>query len=960
MHQQARLKKACHDTEDLLSAAGVRPVLFKRHSSAAGRFICVCAFWSLVLCSAPSAAATGYYQCIIKELPALVTRPEVSRLVEESLGCIGVDHISLIEGCIAAQTDSQTAICAAYNNLSHECKRFSSRCNENRVDCKKALQVVFSCVPYVSQVNDLLKSAGIDSADLLSKSLAKFDTRSASCLSGAEYVRPKNELFWDQACNDYGLTPISFYQLNSEYYDEDLYFDASGKRVESTFKTSLLQRYALAAPSRERWQRIIVSMIGLESLTLAEDPGERSAAAAMLGQHGDFSAAVKFSLLQALEDSQAAVRAAAAKALRTQGDRKPLVVYALLARLLDSSEAPEVRGNAAIALREQAITLPCAGEAENTYPLGGAENPNDLINGIPRCTIVDASLRPAPNEDDDYFFRMLKNSERCPPRTTPVTHDVFDRYQTPDEIRDFSISANLCYHRVEMRPSELAAITQSALLVAIGAESDVTAKSHMIASLRNIARGIGPNHVLIDKLRFEWAQDRDYRIRQAAVFALGKVARNEPWMLSQLIPGILAQDTSPEVRRTAIAALTEIIKPTVEATDRAFQSYNNGRNYLAGLATDCNSVKKASLSDYKFPEGTHTEFFSAGFAAAKTIYRAKICKDDPTVPIYARSSPGLGDQQVDPGLRQITIEFASALDRAELSDKISLAGKGGSIPLRLKNHQIARAPDQSVLTTVTYEFDTPLKLAEYYQIKIKKGLKATSSPSSAAGAGLNIDLNLLFKTTSNETIGATLATLMDRDPSQDVQYAAAEAFLDTNERFVIEFLVNRLRVEPVRNMSRAATYLMSDHLLYTDISRMSEDDKYEFVNRIITLTKSYIDGNEHMFLGRNPPVKDYLPIPALRDFYRLIGSLLGKNWLATENKEMLITKHELREWLLKKLTADAPYGNRAYTYYERIYYGPLRETLKDIFDKHLLVRTPQTKRVEYIIYEKKLMDESPD
>lgn len=910
-----------------------------------------------ILLGSNSAFAVGasFYQCLVKNLPTLANRPQVMEVTLQSIDCFGPDHANLAAGMAAAQSNNQALVCSSYNNLSRECKAFTRRCNENRLDCKEALDIIYSCVPYVAIVDSTLKSAGINSAEIFSQAQAAFDTKAASCVNGAEYVQPDNHLFWDRSCNDYAMAPLSFYELNEAYYDFNRYIDASGKSIEAGYKADLLNRFALSTPSNERWQRVVASMIGLESMQ-SQNPDERAAAAKMLGQHGDFSAAVKFSLLLALEDRTAAVRAEAARALRSQGDRKPLVVLSLISRILDTSENSQVRGNAAVALREQAVSFRCDKGTEVDYVMDGSEDPNDLINGIPVCYKPADNIVKSSTPEDDYFFRLINNQERCPTNASGIAHNVFDKFDSPDALKDFSISENLCFHRANMLPSKLARITATALLVATDSERDPIAKSQMVAAMRSLGDDVTQDlrSTIMSKLRTDYLVDRDYRIRRAAVFSLAKVARNESWMLDQVIPELLAADRSSDVRRTAIAALTEIAPPAAPGTDVTFMSYNNGMDYLNSLATDCLTTKKANLVRYVFASGVNADFFAAGFSTAKSLAIANLCSN-PSQPKLVSAKPQAGDADVNTNTQEITLTFANEVSRQELEQGIQLVSQGKPIALTVRKYEIIgdSAPRS---TMITFQIGESLRSAELYQIKLKKGLKAVSPSSDASESGFSENVNLLFKTSSGK-VGGKLLDMMENDPSTDVQFAAAEAFLLKNESIVIEFLISRLRTEPARTMSRSASFLTSEYVSFLDVSRMNEEDQIRFLKEVIKLTKDYIDRNERLFVPE-PPVKDYLAVPAIQDFYRLMGSLFKKPWVSPTVKKEVIDALDLDEWLLKKLKADFPLEGRTYSYYERVQYGPIRELLKEIYDESFLQRTPQIKNVEYIIYDKSLMRET--
>jgi hypothetical protein len=341
------------------------------------------------------------------------------------------------------------------------------------------------------------------------------------------------------ACNDYNIGPISFYELNEGYYE----VEKAGQRAE------LLRRYAMAEPASVSWKRLIVTMMGLESLE-SEDASERAAAAKVLGPHGDFSTPILYKLLIALEDSEPTVRANAALSLRVQGNRKALVVISLLSKLLDTNETPEVRGNVALALREQAMSYPCNPNEERRYHLDDSENPNDLISGVPICVPYDQQAHDKAEQEEDWWGDS-QDDKSCGSSTRPFAN-LFDRHTSIAQLKDFNIVDNLCYVGLKMRRSKITPIIKTALLMALQAEDDPVARAKMVAAMRTIGKPVNGDETILQFLRFQYLNDEDYRVRRAAVFALARAAKEEDWLLTEVIPKALA-DESASVRKAAIA-----------------------------------------------------------------------------------------------------------------------------------------------------------------------------------------------------------------------------------------------------------------------------------------------------------------------------------------------------------------------------------------------------------------------
>jgi len=194
------------------------------------------------------------------------------------------------------------------------------------------------------------------------------------------------------------------------------------------------------------------------------------------------------------------------------------------------------------------------------------------------------------------------------------------------------------------------------------------------------------------------------------------------------------------------------------------------------------------------------------------------------------------------------------------------------------------------------------------------------------------------------------------------QYAAAEAFLARNEEAVLDFMKNKLRQNPPRNKVRAATYLGSSYFTYGRVQSLEPEERLSFLIDLLGKIKDHIAEHERMLkqpsvlTGTNPPAEDYLITPVLGQYYHLINLLLSKHWVTREMKTKIDNALDIREWILAKLQKDFPL--RAYTYYERIYYAGIRNTLKTIMNRHFMSQSKEGyKNVDYVIYRDIIMDE---
>jgi len=272
---------------------------------------------------------------------------------------------------------------------------------------------------------------------------------------------------------------------------------------------------------------------------------------------------------------------------------------------LDDSE-PGVRGNAALALREQATNYPCQSHEEARYRLDGTENPNDLVSGVPTCVPYDQAAHDRAEKDEDWWDSQEK--ERC---ETPFTN-LFDRIA---KIKDFNIIDNLCYVGVKMRQSKISPIVKQALLVALQAEDEPVAKAKMVAAMRNIGKPMKGDDTIRKLLRFQYLTDTDYRVRRAAIFALARAAKNEDWLLKEVNPQAL-QDESASVRKAAIAAASELIVLSLSKKDTAYQAYVNGMTFHNSQATDCQSSAKTDPKNSTPAGSIESKFYTEGYKAA--------------------------------------------------------------------------------------------------------------------------------------------------------------------------------------------------------------------------------------------------------------------------------------------------------------------------------------------------------
>ncbi|MEN8215025.1 MAG: HEAT repeat domain-containing protein [Pseudomonadota bacterium] len=873
------------------------------------RNITITIIYTLLISNTAISQATeygGYWQCITQSLPELLFKPRVRRMTIGSLDCFELDQIETVKGIAATTQNRQNDVCRAYANLTESCRDYLTSCNNDYTACQAALENTMNCIPYLSEANTLLKSAGVDTPKRLIDSTLKFRQQAQFCVEGTEYVEKKPPLWWDRFCNDYNLGPISFYELNEYYYE-------SGQRAE------LLRRYAMAEPATDSWKRLIVTMMGLESLD-SEDANERAAAAKVLGPHGDFSTPIMYKLLSALDDSEPGVRANAALSLRVQGNRKSLVVISLLSKLLDTDETPEVRGNAALALREQATNYPCKSHEEARYRLDGSENPNDLVSGVPTCVPYDQAAHDRAEKEEDWWGEESQEKERC---DTPFAN-LFDRIA---KIKDFNIIDNLCYVGVKMRQSKIRPIVKQALLVALQAEDDPVARAKMVAAMRNIGKPVKGDDTILQLLRFQYLTDTDYRVRRAAIFALARAAKDEDWLLKEVIPQAL-QDESASVRKAAIAAASELIVLSMSKKDTAYQAYVNGMTFHNSQATDCQSSAKTDPKESTPAGRIESKFYTEGYKAAYLFYQDK-CGESGK-PVLAFSKPAMGAQNVS-RRTDIALHFLAPVAKGMITSKVRLYGpKKAVIPYTIKEYK---------LTSVVLKIAEPLAPDQYYQLKFIEGFKSMDAPD-----GYDFSRSLLFKTVSSK-VSEIIAAMMTDDPDVDVQYAAAEAFIARNENAVLDFMKNKLLQNPPRNKVRAATYLGSPYFTYGSIA---PDERLSFMIDILGKIKAHIVKHER---GTNPPAEAYLITPALGQYYNLMQELLSKSWVTRDMKKKIDEALNIRQWILEKLKKDFPL--RAYSYYERIYYAGIRNTLKTIVNRHFMLK----QNVDYVIYEDILMSE---
>jgi len=898
------------------------------------RNITITIIYTLLISNTAISQATeygGYWQCITQSLPELLFKPRVRRMTIGSLDCFDIDQIETVKGIAATTQNRQNDVCRAYANLTESCRDYLTSCNNDYTACQAALENTMNCIPYVSEANTLLKSAGVDTPKHLIDSTLKFRQQAQFCVEGTEYVEKKPPLWWDRFCNDYNVGPISFYELNEYYYE----VEESGQRAE------LLRRYAMADPATDSWKRLIVTMMGLESLD-SEDANERAAAAKVLGPHGDFSTPIMYKLLSALDDSEPGVRASAALSLRVQGNRKSLVVISLLSKLLDTEETPEVRGNAALALREQATNYPCKSHQEARYRLEGSEDPNDLVSGVPVCVPYDQSAHDQAEKEEDWWGDA-QDEDRCETQFA----NIFDRYTSIAKIKDFNIIDNLCYVGVKMRQSKIRPIVKQALLVALQAEDDPVARAKMVAAMRTIGKPVRGDDTILQLLRFQYLTDSDYRVRRAAIFALARAAKDEDWLLKDVIPQAL-QDESASVRKAAIAAASELIVLSMSKKDTAYQAYVNGMTFHNSQATNCQSSAKTDSID-STPEGQiESKFYSEGYKAAYYFYQDKC--DESGKPVLAFSKPAMGAQEIS-RRTDIALHFLAPVTKRMIISKIQLYGpKKTVIPYTIKEYKL---DPKKRFTSVVLKIAEPLAPDQYYQLKFLEGFKFKDAPDNALG--YEYDRSLLFKTVSSK-VSEIIAAMMTDDPDVDVQYAAAEAFIARNENAVLDFMRNKLLQNPPRNKVRAATYLGSPYFTYGSVQSLAPDERLSFMIDILGKIKAHIVEHERVLRGINPPAEAYLITPALGQYYNLMQALLSKSWVTRDMKKKIDDALDIRSWILEKLKKDFPL--RAYSYYERIYYAGIRKTLKTIMNRHFMSKSEHgSKDVDYVIYEDILMSD---
>ena len=885
----------------------------------------------------------GYWQCMTEPLPDLLDQPNVRRLTIGALDCFDVEKIETVKGIVASQQNQQNAVCRIDADLTTSCRDYLAQCENDYVACQAALENVTHCMPYLIEASLLLNQVEVHTAARLASSLLAFKQQAQFCDEEIEYLENKPALWWDMACNDYNIGPISFYELNEGYYEAE----EAGQRAD------LLHRYAMAGPASESWKRLIVTMMGLESLD-SDDASERAAAAKVLGPHGDFSTPIMYKLLTALEDSEPTVRANAALSLRVQGNRNALVVISLLSKLLDTDEPAEVRGNVALALREQATSYPCKPNEEKRYHLEGSENPNDLISGVPICVPYDQKAHQKAEQEEDWWGESQQDNN-CGSSKRPFAN-LIDRYTSITELKDFNIVDNLCYVGLKMRQSKITPMVKDALLIALQAEDDPIARAKMVAAMRTIGKPINGDDTILQLLRVQYSNDDDYRVRRAAVFALARAAKEEDWLLTDIIPKALA-DESASVRKAAIAAASELIELSLSKKDTAYQAYVNGMTFHNSQATDCQSSDKTNPKN-STPEGPiESRFFTEGYKAAFLFYQDQCVDASEGRPLLAFSNPAMGAQGIS-RRTDIRLHFLTPVAKEMIIAKIQLFGPRQTlIPYTIQEYKLSTS-----FTEVVLQIADPLAPDQYYQLKFMEGFKSQEAPTEADGYWQT--RNLLFKTVSSK-VSKTVAEMMTEDTDVDVQYTAAEAFISRNEEAVFEFIRSKLLQNPPRNKVRATTYLGSPYFTYGHIQNLEPAEQLSFLIEFLGKIKNHIMEQERMLkptepsvlTQTNPPVaKDYLITPALEQYYNFINVLLSKHWVTPKMKKAVDEALNLQQWILDKLKKDFPL--RSYTYYERIYYSAIRKTLKKIMNQHFLSPSPEgAKNVDYLIYQNFLMSE---
>ncbi|MDM8558412.1 HEAT repeat domain-containing protein [Candidatus Parabeggiatoa sp. HSG14] len=892
----------------------------------------------------------GYWQCMTEPLPDLLYQPNVRRLTIGALDCFDVDKIETVKGIVASEQNQQNAVCRVYADLTTACRDYLAQCENDYVGCKAALENVANCMPYLIEASLLFNKVEINTSARLASGLLAFRQKARFCDEEIEYLEKKPALWWDMACNDYNIGPISFYELNESYYE----VEEAGQRAE------LLRRYAMAEPVSESWKRLIVTMMGLESLD-SDDASERAAAAKVLGPHGDFSTPIMYKLLTALDDSEPAVRANAALSLRVQGNRKSLVVISLLSKLLDTAELPEVRGNVALALREQATSYPCKPNEEKRYHLEGSENPNDLISGVPICVPYDQKAHEKAEQEEDWWGESQNGADDngCGSSKRPFAN-LFDRHTSIAQLKDFNIVDNLCYVGIKMRQSKITPIIKDALLMALQAEDDPVARAKMVAAMRTIGKPVKGDDTILQLLRLQYLNDDDYRVRRAAVFALAQAAKDEDWLLTEVIPKAL-EDESASVRKAAIAAASELIELSMSKKDTVYQAYVNGMTFHNSRATDCQSSDKTNPKS-STPEGPiESQFFTEGYKAAFLFYQDNCVDASEGRPILAFSNPAMGAQGISKRT-DIKLHFSTPVAKEMIIDKIQLFGpRQTRIAYTIKEYKFNA---KKRFTSIVLQIADPLAPDQYYQLKFMEGFKSQDAPTEAGGYWQA--RSLLFKTVSSK-VSKTIAEMMTEDTDVDVQYTAAEAFIARNEEAVFNFMRSKLLQNPPRNKVRATSYLGSPHFNYGHIQNLELEEKLSFLIDFLGKIKEHIMEQERMFkqtepsvlTKTNPPKKDYLITPALGQYYNFINVLLSKHWVTQEMKKKIDEALNLQQWILTKLKKDFPL--RSYSYYERIYYSGIRKTLKKIMNQHFMSLSKKgPKNVDYLIYQNILMSEKEE
>lgn len=859
----------------------------------------------------------SYESCINAQLPSLSSEPAARRIGKKILECTLSEQESFYSALSRAYLNQQAETCNRLSRWSESCHSVISDCRQNEGECRTALEQFHKCTPYTTRSSQELITAGIETPVHLANSAVKLIGMAKACNQEKQYDEEKTPEIWQMMCNDFSAAAISFETVNRIYYD----------RMEPIERAYLLEGFSRSSQV-VGWQATVASIIGIDAMTTSSHPIVRTAAAQVLEQHGDGSTPAMFALIQSMSDVDARVRAAAAKALRTQGNRKSLVIYVLLQALWDRD--PEVRGNAALALREQMPNAACDPVAESRYGVT-----------FPLCRPFVENLHPDPTHPDPnskaYLDAHFPSSAGCGEVISTESQEL-SRVRNLEDLQRFSAKDNLCAMHVATDVSRAVDLARLVLFDVFQRESDVPTRAKMIASFRSLARG---HELLMNTLR-ESLNEREYSVRTAALFALSRAAVGQMW-LSQEIDERLERDPSSAVRKAAIAAINEMspLSMKLEGKDATFDMYAAGVAEHRTHAQSCEDSKKSKPN----PTLERNSFYVNGFAASAAFYEDFACNAQQSgTPVLLRAKPDLAEKGVWP--QDLEFSFLGKIEQRMLQEKVRLIFRNESVPTTITHYSVVDANDKTV-TNVKFRIDGHLLPGNFYSVTFEEGFATV-----AASGAYRYKQQILFKTKGEGTTDI-VNRLMHEDPSEDVQYAAAESFAINNEFEVIAFLLANLESKNPDSVLRAVKTLSSPLVSLNSIRALPMEERIKFIKKIFESSQKFYSENSKLNISQ-PNLSSYRSIPGLIATQALFRWALEQRIIGNEDRDILVSELRLREFVLERLKKDFPH--RSYTYYERIAYPQIRSEWIDLFDAHLLDRESESSAL-HLIYESLLKED---